>query len=242
MASKFDGLNCSAPGCERKPNTMSLAGPACNMHYLRQYLRGSFELPIRARSRDVICAECKKPFDRGYAINGIRATKPQFCSRACNTAAMAQKAQVNIAKRFWSRVDKRSPEECWLWKGRRHANGYGSFDLGGRPHQASRMAFTLTKGDPGDLHVCHSCDNPPCCNPSHLWLGTPKDNHADMIAKGRQRYNAARGEKCSKSKLTRNDVLYIRASTAPHKALGRQFGVSGTAIAHIRKRKNWAHV
>lgn len=87
-----------------------------------------------------------------------------------------------LADRFWSKVDRSA--DCWLWTGARTPTGYGA--LHGQERLAPRMAWTLSVGPiPMGLQVLHRCDNPPCVNPDHLWLGTQQDNMADMIAKGR---------------------------------------------------------
>lgn len=93
-----------------------------------------------------------------------------------------------VAERFWEKVDKRGPDECWEWTANRYRNNYGCFMLkAGTSIPAHRFAHILTHGSiASDILVCHSCDNPPCCNPAHLWPGTPKENAQDMIAKGRQ--------------------------------------------------------
>lgn len=78
--------------------------------------------------------------------------------------------------------------DCWEWRHLRGPKGYGKFNLGSSSYRAHRVAYFLATGDqPNDKFVCHSCDNPCCVNPAHLWLGTPRDNMRDMIAKGRKR-------------------------------------------------------
>lgn len=92
-----------------------------------------------------------------------------------------------IENRFWPRVERRGPDECWLWTGKRNAKGYGVIGRNGRRTIATQISWELAQGSPvpAELLVCHSCDNPPCVNPAHLWLGTNSDNMRDMVAKGR---------------------------------------------------------
>ena len=104
---------------------------------------------------------------------------------SCNTSPDRHEATL---RRFWSKVDVRGPADCWPWQGSRSSLGYGMFRAGhGRTFVASRFLLEeiserlLT----GDEFACHSCDNPPCCNPAHLWAGTPLQNRRDCIAKGR---------------------------------------------------------
>jgi hypothetical protein len=95
-----------------------------------------------------------------------------------------------IAERFWAKVEKRGPRECWPWTGARASkDGRGRFSVNGRNRLAPRVAWALTNGcDPVGC-VCHSCDNPSCVNPAHLWVGTVRDNNLDMFAKGRAHGN-----------------------------------------------------
>lgn len=90
---------------------------------------------------------------------------------------------------FWNKIEKSSEEDCWEWKYQRDSKGYGRLNSKLVPtHIASRAAYILTYGHiPDEILVCHSCDNPPCCNPQHLFLGTEKDNFNDAVSKGRRK-------------------------------------------------------
>jgi hypothetical protein len=95
---------------------------------------------------------------------------------------------------FWSRVDRRGPDECWLWTGGRDPKGYGQFYRGRTKYRANRAVLELLTGRPlGDLLSCHRCDNPPCCNPAHLFIGTISDNTRDAFLKGRLPQAFAKG-------------------------------------------------
>jgi hypothetical protein len=90
-------------------------------------------------------------------------------------------------ERFWSKVQITSREECWPWSGTKAGIGYGYFSAGSGPMIGAHRYVLLSRGVriPDGMFVCHRCDNPACCNPRHLYLGTPKDNTHDMIARGR---------------------------------------------------------
>jgi hypothetical protein len=91
-----------------------------------------------------------------------------------------------LSERFWEKVAVGEPDQCWEWTSAKIPVGYGQFFLQGKPRYAHRVAFEMTKGEvPPEMNVLHTCDNPGCCNPDHLWLGTQQDNVRDMMQKGR---------------------------------------------------------
>lgn len=154
-----------------------------------------------------------------------------------------------LRDRFWHKVDQRGPNECWPWTWYRVSRGYGLFRLqrGGKHVIASRVAFALEHGPlvVGDF-VCHRCDNPPCCNPAHLFKGTQVDNINDCVSKGRA--NRVYGESHPHARLTEDLVRQIRAGTAYGDEAGdlRRFadslGVATKTIYHARIGHTWKHV
>lgn len=142
--------------------------------------------------------------------------------------------------RFWARVQK--TDGCWLWTGAVNQGGYGVFGhRGGECYMAHRLMWSLTCGPiPDGLFVCHTCDNPPCVRPDHLFLGTAKDNHQDMLNKGRGNFHVTHagsaGERNHRAKLTDSQAVQIRAlsmSGAKRSYLIETFAVSHSIIDHI---------
>lgn len=155
-----------------------------------------------------------------------------------------------IEERFWSKVSVGAPDACWPWLRSQRPGGYGQFRIrpGESPQRAPRVAWWLTFGEnPGPLKVCHRCDNPPCVNPAHLFLGTTADNTADMIAKGRagfQRHGRAAtaelvayNRRLSGSQLA--EALRRHEGGESCRSIARDFGCSHTTISRLASGQHW---
>jgi hypothetical protein len=163
------------------------------------------------------------------------------------------KSKIPLSVRFWLMVDRRSDTECWEWLSGKDTGGYGRFSHSGKGTKAHRFAWEDHFGESlGDRIVLHTCDNPLCCNPSHLKAGTYEENNKDRTQKGR----TCRGENhhgwkkgairktdglFAASKLTPAKVEEIRSrlGTVSERKLAKEYGISPGAIANIRKGKSW---
>ncbi len=142
--------------------------------------------------------------------------------------------------RFWSKVDvQQTTCRCWEWTARRNAWGYGEFKLRGACTYAHRVAAAAAGINlKPDQVVMHTCDNPACCNPTHLVVGDHAMNVADRVAKGR----SAKGSSNGRAKLSEEQVLAIRADDRSAAEIGLDHGVSAATISLIRRRRIWAHI
>lgn len=173
-------------------------------------------------------------------------------------AMSAYRVTRSAASRFWRKVEISDDDQaCWPWRGRREPrHGYGQAYPNGKAggvEFAHRVAYKLAVGPiPDGKGICHTCDNPPCVRPTHLFPGSAKDNSDDKIRKGRARLAPPQcGEANSNSRLTREQVAEIRRLHAlkgnrqrgPQtiKQLARQFSVSRTTIGNIVARRQWKH-
>lgn len=144
--------------------------------------------------------------------------------------------------KFWGLVRVCGPDECWPWTGPAR-RGYGYHCFRGLDDRSHRIAYRVTYGDiPAGLQVRHKCDNPPCCNPSHLELGTQGDNNADRVARGRN--GSAKGVDNGQHRLTENDVAYIRAKRGLmlQRELAAMFGVTQNLVSKVQLRRYWKHL
>lgn len=151
---------------------------------------------------------------------------------------------IPIEQRLWRKTSVLGEDDCWPWNGFRLPSGHGQISRGraGQGHKGSHVvAWEAINGPvPEGLCVCHHCDNPPCCNPKHLFLGTNLDNIKDMIAKGRN----PKGEALAK-KLNNTSVLEIRARRAKGEtclSIAKDFNISRSMVGHIAQGRQWAHL
>ena len=146
-------------------------------------------------------------------------------------------------KDFWGNVHTKSDDECWEWQKSITRDGHGRWNIGGKRVVAHRIAFTLANPhiDINGKVIRHTCDNPPCCNPSHLLCGTHDDNVQDRVNRGR----SACGIHNGRSKLTENDVRQIRKmlKTDVQKThIAKKYRVDRKVIYNINMCKNWTCV
>lgn len=186
------------------------------------------------------CRECGREglIKRGLCIacytRWRRARSPEECRRP------------TTEERFWAKVQKAGPDECWVWTGStRSPSGHGEFHItraiGRVPAHQFSLELATGETHPPGYSTCHHCDNPPCVNPAHLYFGTQKQNAADMIARNR----APRGENRPNARLTAEMVVGMRERFAAGEymvELAREFGVTSGQVSPIVNGLHWKHV
>jgi len=154
---------------------------------------------------------------------------------------MQRLSDKDFEERFWRQVQLGG--NCWVFTGKISPDGYGVFyskKNGQVTWRAHRFSWMIHNGAiPDGMHVCHTCDNPWCVNPDHLWLGTAHDNALDRESKGR---GATVGARNANAKLTEAQVIEILRSDGTTLALGEKYGVHPTAISNIRSGKRWKNI
>lgn len=139
----------------------------------------------------------------------------------------------NVVRRFWENVEPGPENGCWVWKGPRR-EGYGRIQIQGKKLNAHRISFEIHKGAiPEGKIVCHRCNNPPCCNPNHLYAGTDRQNWEDSLLAGTT---------AACPKLTDSDVKAIRESSETHSCAAKRYGIGWQQVRRIRRREAWGHL
>lgn len=154
------------------------------------------------------------------------------------------------ADRFWPKVEKTGG--CWLWTGSKDRDGYGMFwdgvtmCPGGTPYNGRAHRWALEHIGavqvPPDAFVCHSCDNPSCVNPAHLFVGSPADNSADMTSKGRSAVARNRHAKVTPEIVEQIRAAYKGRNDPPQRVLAERFGISQVQVGKIVNGRCWAHI
>ena len=186
------------------------------------------------------CEECGRTF-RTVKKNA------RYCSRRCAWAnnGSVRMSRFDLEQNFLDALVRDQIRGCWEWTRSRNELGYGHAWDGRFVVLAHRFSFEYFRGIvPDGLCVLHDCDNPPCCNPCHLFLGTRADNNADKMAKGRHR--AARSSRNGNAKLSEEDVAEIirlvSEEGTSRSEVARRKGVSNQLVSRIVAGGCWRHV
>lgn len=148
-----------------------------------------------------------------------------------------------MTKRFYDKI-KIDSSGCHVWQGHVDRAGYGRIMINRKNRRCHRVAWEMKKGPiPPGKWILHRCDNPPCCNPDHLFLGTQTDNMVDMWAKGR--HPTTVGESNGRTPLTAEQAILIKSARrdkASREQLAKQYGVSWFTIQNIQLGRSWGHL
>jgi hypothetical protein len=172
--------------------------------------------------------------DKSVAARGLCSTHYDRWNRGRDPHTKSAH-ELTPEERFWPKVKKGSNDECWAWQAGADSRGYGHFKVRGRMVMAHRFSYELVSGPiPEGMYVCHSCDNPNCVNPEHLWLGSCLDNIRDCVNKGR---------KVISPKIDKDIADAIRRRYVPGEfsqdRVAREFGISQSQVSNIILGYQW---
>ncbi len=151
--------------------------------------------------------------------------------------------RASLERRLWDKIDKRGPNDCWNWMAKAtHPFGYGRITaVTGIQVKAHQAVFALTFGHiPDGMVICHSCDNPKCCNPSHLFIGTQAVNHEDMMNKNRGSAPPTFfGESHHNTKFDEKTAVLISKDRRPAWVIAKQYSISTKTVYRLRRGETW---
>jgi len=193
------------------------------------------------RRRGYVLWRCACDCGEERLVRSSHLTSGQTKSCGCLQAERTREARMREVVSFDERLQRNKATGCLEWQGGKDKNGYGRVVVDGVTYKAHRYAYQRTLGSiPEGMMVCHKCDNPPCCDPSHLFLGTVVDNANDMIAKKL----SLTGERNHKAKANPHMVRQVRklAGIMTQHQLANTFGISQSSISKIILRHTWQDV
>lgn len=192
-------------------------------------------MTYRDKKHQKNCVHCGEVFYRDKRCAKKHWASAKFCSRSCSAkhgAKNSDKTWGTLGERFWAKVEKLGDDDCWNWIGSARTRGYGVISKNGKQTSATHVSLEIHGTIvPNGLWVLHKCDNPRCVNPSHLYVGTPRQNSRDAVLRDRFR-----------RKLTPKQASEIKRSDKDAVVLAKEYGVSESLIYAIRNGRKWAHV
>lgn len=188
-----------------------------------------------------VCRHC------GVTFFDKSSRRRRYCSQAClglSRRLTRDQALLTAAARLDAKIARAGPDDCWIWQGSK-VKGYGRICFNRRDMYAHRLAWEIANDDAlGERLACHTCDTPLCCNPNHIYAGTPRSNVDDMISRGRQRGAIQKGTRNPRARLSEADVLAIKRAPKSVSAakLAAQYAVKLNHIYKIRSGMAWSHL
>ena len=230
---------CTIEGCGGKHTAKGF----CYKHYHRLRAHGSPYICLKQRNNKCSVEGCDK-IHEGHGFCNTHNSRRKRHGDAYKKFARS----MTVAERLLANVNTTEPGFCWDWLKHKNKQGYGNIGIKNKTLMAHRVSYETFIGEiPKGMLICHHCDRPSCINPSHLFLGSHKDNSDDKIKKGRE--NLPRGENHwhihGKTKLCVDDVMKIKEKLkeglSTHK-IALEFNVSAANISGIKREKHWRHV
>lgn len=190
------------------------------------------------------CEYCGGEIPLGGAHFLSHYLRKKFCSKRCSSLNI-QKDRPFFLEKFWAKVDRRGPDDCWPWTASTNQDGYGKMVKGGRSQGAHRISWEIANRRRPDGDVLHSCDNSRCVNPRHLTVGTHCQNMRDAAERGRF-WGGRIGERNVRAKLSEEDAVEIvragPSSPREIEVLADRFAVSTSTIRDISVGRTWKHL